>query len=102
MSTHPEVLLTLKRGRFPVNHTNNTNFSRGHQRNRVVINALIYAEVSAGGKRPRLPGFCTGAHVALAGYQLLTRDASRYRPASPSSASSRRTEPRPEVWSSRG
>ena len=87
---------------------------------RVVINPLIYAEVSVGfesfedldellpasdfereplpfvagfaagkafvryrrhggGKRSPLPGFYIGAHAALAGYQLLTRDTSRYR-----------------------
>ena len=26
-----------------------------------------------------LPEFCIGAHAALAGYRLLTRDAARYR-----------------------
>jgi predicted nucleic acid-binding protein len=87
---------------------------------RVVINPLIYAEVSVGfetleelddllpatdyerellpfvagfaagkafvryrrsgdGKRSPLPDFFIGAHAALAGYQLLTRDTSRYR-----------------------
>lgn len=87
---------------------------------RVVINPLIYAEVSVGfdaleeldellppsdyereplpfvagfaagkafvryrrgggGKRSPLPDFYIGAHAALAGYQLLTRDTNRYR-----------------------
>jgi predicted nucleic acid-binding protein len=87
---------------------------------RVVINPLIYAEVSigydsaealdeflpagdyereplpyragfaagkvylryrraGGGKRSPMPDFYIGAHAALAGYRLLTRDASRYR-----------------------
>jgi predicted nucleic acid-binding protein len=87
---------------------------------RLVINAIIYAEVSVrysriedlesalpksmfareeipyeaaflagksfleyrrrdGEKRSPLPDFFVGAHAAVAGYQLLTRDAARYR-----------------------
>jgi predicted nucleic acid-binding protein len=87
---------------------------------RIVINAVIYAEVSVrysriedldaalpkamfereaipyeaaflagksflayrrrgGAKRSPLPDFFIGAHAAIAGYQLLTRDAARYR-----------------------
>ena len=34
---------------------------------------------SGGGKRSPMPDFYIGAHAAVAGYQLLTRDASRYR-----------------------
>jgi predicted nucleic acid-binding protein len=90
----------------------------------VVINALIYAEVSVGfasvealeealpaalfrrehlpyeaaflagkaflryrkaggSRRSPLPDFYVGAHAAVAGYRLLTRDASRYRTYSP-------------------
>lgn len=32
-----------------------------------------------GAKRSPLPDFFFGAHAAVAGYRLLTRDASRYR-----------------------
>jgi predicted nucleic acid-binding protein len=93
---------------------------RAADRSRLVINAIIYAEVSvrysriedleaalptamldresvpyeaaflAGKtflmyrrrgetKRSPLPDFIIGAHAAVAGYQLMTRDASRYR-----------------------
>ena len=34
---------------------------------------------SGGDKRPPMPDFYIGAHAAIAGYRLLTRDASRYR-----------------------
>ena len=34
---------------------------------------------SGGAKRSPLPDFFIGAHAAVAGYQLLTRDAARYR-----------------------
>src|SRR5713101_8215892 len=93
---------------------------RAADRFRLVINAIIYAEVSAGysriedldarlpksmferepipyeaaflagqsfviyrrrggTKRSPLPDFFIGAHAAVAGYQLLTRDPARYR-----------------------
>jgi predicted nucleic acid-binding protein len=93
---------------------------RAADRSRLVINAIIYAEVSVrysriedleaalptamldresvpyeaaflagktflmyrrrgGTKRSPLPDFIIGAHAAVAGYQLMTRDASRYR-----------------------
>jgi predicted nucleic acid-binding protein len=93
---------------------------RAADRFRLVINAIIYAEVSVrysriedldaalpkaiferepipyeaaflagksflayrrrgGTKRSPLPDFLIGAHAAIAGYRLLTRDASRYR-----------------------
>src|SRR5271170_1155676 len=93
---------------------------RAGDRNRLVINAIIYAEVSVrftrieeleatlptdifereeipyqaaflagksflvyrqrgGAKRSTLPDFFIGAHAAVAGYRLLTRDAARYR-----------------------
>ncbi len=47
----------------------------------LVINPLVYAEVSFGFevKRSPLPDFYIGVHAAVAGHRLLTRDASRYR-----------------------
>jgi predicted nucleic acid-binding protein len=93
---------------------------RAADRYRLVINPIIYAEISVrysriedldaalpqslfdreaipyeaaflagkaffayrrrgGTKHAPLPGFFIGAHAAIAGYQLMTRDASRYR-----------------------
>jgi predicted nucleic acid-binding protein len=93
---------------------------RAADRRRLVINPVVYAEVSirysrieeldaalpksmfdreaipyeaaflagksfqtyrrrGGTKRPPLPDFFIGAHAAVAGYQLMTRDAARYR-----------------------
>jgi predicted nucleic acid-binding protein len=93
---------------------------RAADRSRIVINAMIYAEISVrysriedledalpkgmiereavpyeagflagkaflayrrrgGEKRSPLPNFLIGAHAAVAGYRLLTRDAARYR-----------------------
>ena len=93
---------------------------RAADRVRLVINVIIYAEVSVrytriedleaalpkgmierepipyeaaflaakaflayrrrgGTKRSPLPDFCIGAHAAVAGYDLLTRDVARYR-----------------------
>src|SRR5215469_6387534 len=93
---------------------------RAADRNRLVINPVIYAEVSirytriedldaalpktmldrepipyeaaflagksflayrrqGGAKQSPLPDFFIGAHAAIAGYKLLTRDAARYR-----------------------
>jgi predicted nucleic acid-binding protein len=93
---------------------------RAADRSRLVINAIIYAEVSVrysriedleaalpkemldrepvpyeaaflagkaflayrqrgGTRQSPLPDFIIGAHAAVAGYQLMTRDASRYR-----------------------
>ena len=98
---------------------------RAADRSRIVINAVIYAEVSVrysrieeleaalpkailhreeipyeaaflagksflayrrrgGTKQSPLPDFFIGAHAAIAGYQLLTRDAARYRTYFPS------------------
>ena len=94
--------------------------SRAADRSRLVVNPIIYAEVSArfsriedldvalpttlfdreplpyeaaflagkafltyrrrgGEKRNTLPDFFIGAHAAIAGYELLTRDVGRYR-----------------------
>ena len=39
---------------------------------------LVYRR-RGGGKTTPLPDFFIGAHAAIAGYQLLTRDAARYR-----------------------
>ena len=41
--------------------------------------AFVRYRRSGGGKRSPLPDFYIGAHAALAGHQLLTRDARRYR-----------------------
>jgi hypothetical protein len=41
--------------------------------------AYLRYRQSGGGKRSPMPDFYIGAHAAVAGYQLLTRDASRYR-----------------------
>jgi len=41
--------------------------------------AFLRYRRSGGTRRSPLPDFCIGAHAALAGYRLLTRDASRYR-----------------------
>ena len=98
---------------------------RAADRSRLVINAIIYAEVSVrysrvedleaalprdmldrepvpfeaaflagkaflayrrrgGMKQSLLPDFIIGAHAAVAGYQLMTRDATRYRSYFPS------------------
>ena len=39
---------------------------------------LVYRQ-REGAKRSPLPDFFIGAHAAVAGYRLLTRDAARYR-----------------------
>jgi predicted nucleic acid-binding protein len=41
--------------------------------------AYLRYRQSGDGKRSPMPDFYIGAHAALAGYRLLTRDASRYR-----------------------
>jgi len=41
--------------------------------------ALLRYRLSGGAKRSPFPDFYIGAHAAVAGYQLLTRDAARYR-----------------------
>ena len=97
-----------------------TSIERAADRFRLVVNPVIYAEVSirysqieeldvalpktmfdreaipyeaaflagksfvayrrrGGSKRTPLPDFFIGAHAAVAGYQLMTRDAARYR-----------------------
>ena len=41
--------------------------------------AFLQYRRSGGDKRSPMPDFYIGAHAAVAGYQLLTRDAARYR-----------------------
>jgi predicted nucleic acid-binding protein len=41
--------------------------------------AFLQYRRAGGGKRSPLPDFYIGAHAAVAGYQLLTRDVARYR-----------------------
>ena len=41
--------------------------------------AFLRYRRGGGGKRSPMPDFYIGAHAAVAGYELLTRDAARYR-----------------------
>ena len=41
--------------------------------------AFLHYRQAGGARRSTLPDFYIGAHAAVAGYQLLTRDATRYR-----------------------
>jgi predicted nucleic acid-binding protein len=48
--------------------------------------AFLQYRRSGGDKRSPTPDFYIGAHAAVAGYQLLTRDVARYRPYFPTIA----------------
>jgi predicted nucleic acid-binding protein len=48
--------------------------------------AFLQYRRSGGDKRSPMPDFYIGAHAAVAGYQLLTRDVARYRPYFPTIA----------------
>ena len=67
--------------------------------------AFLRYRQAGGARRSPLPDFYIGAHAAIAGFRLLTRDAGRYRMYYPSveliagtrSGSGGRVEPRPVV-----
>jgi len=50
----------------------------------VAAKAFLAYRQRGGQRRSPLPDFCIGAHAAVRGYRLLTRDAARYRAYFPS------------------
>ncbi len=73
------VSASLRKGDLPADHASELDSAVPYEAAFLAGKSFLRYRQGGGAKRSSLPDFYIGAHAAVAGYRLLTRDATLYR-----------------------